>query len=111
MIQRRWQRLVQSSLEWAHRGERSLEDVRGNASRQLLRLPRWCAPTKRCTKTWPPTSTLKQHIPWQIKIAAKIFLKRLPVGYGLWSRLRLFKHGAMESPGYAFDVFCTHFGM
>jgi len=55
--------------------------------------------------------TLKQHIPWQIKIAAKILLKRFPLDYTFWRGLKLFKHGAMDSPEYAFDVFRTHFGM
>jgi hypothetical protein len=53
---------------------------------------------------------LKQHIPWQIKIVAKIILARLPLSYGFWEGLSLFKHGAMEQPEYAFDVFCRHFG-
>jgi hypothetical protein len=52
---------------------------------------------------------IKQHIPWQIKIATKIALTRLPVSYRYWQSFNLFKHGAMEDPEYAFDVFQTHF--
>jgi hypothetical protein len=52
---------------------------------------------------------LKQHIPWQVKIVAKIILARLPLSYGFWEWLSLFKHGEMERPEYAFQVFCRHF--
>ncbi|WP_439814318.1 methyltransferase domain-containing protein [Zavarzinia sp. CC-PAN008] len=45
---------------------------------------------------------------WPAKIAAKIVLSRLPVGYGLWQRLSLFRHGAMDDPAYAIRVFETH---
>ena len=48
-------------------------------------------------------------LPWQLKIAAKIVLSRLPLGYGAWSRLRLFRHGAMDDPSYAFETFREHF--
>ncbi len=55
-------------------------------------------------------SNLKQHIPWQAKIVAKIILTRLPLDYGFWERVSLFKHGAMEDPEYAYGVFRRHFG-
>ena len=55
------------------------------------------------------TLTLKRHIPWQVKIGAKMLLARLPIGYRIWRRLNLFKHGAMERPEYAFDVFHNHY--
>jgi SAM-dependent methyltransferase len=52
---------------------------------------------------------IKTRIPWQAKIAAKILLARLPVGYGVWRRLRLFRRGRMERPDYAYRVFRRHF--
>jgi Methyltransferase domain len=52
---------------------------------------------------------LKRHIPWRVKIAAKVVLARLPVDYSFWERLSLFKHGPMEQPEYAFQIFCRHF--
>jgi SAM-dependent methyltransferase len=52
---------------------------------------------------------LKDHIPWYAKMGGKIALSRLPVRYALWRRLSCFKHGAMEDPGYARDVFMRHF--
>ncbi len=36
-------------------------------------------------------------------------LSRLPVSYTGWRRLGIFKHGAMERPEYAFEVFAQHF--
>ena len=48
-------------------------------------------------------------ISWRVKIAAKIVLARLPVSYTTWSRLNLFKHGAMQNVGYARSVFERHF--
>lgn len=47
-------------------------------------------------------------MPWQLKIGAKIILARLPLPYGLWSRLNLFKHGAMKDPAYARGIFSRH---
>jgi SAM-dependent methyltransferase len=48
-------------------------------------------------------------IPWQAKLAAKMVLSRLPVGYGTWRRLSIFRHGAMDDPAYALAVFERHF--
>ncbi|MGH2507673.1 MAG: methyltransferase, partial [Ktedonobacteraceae bacterium] len=53
--------------------------------------------------------SIKQYLPWQVKIAAKIILSRIPSGYHFWQRLNLFKHGGMEQPEYALSVFLTHF--
>ncbi len=52
---------------------------------------------------------LKQHVPWQIKIVAKIMLARLPLSYSFWQRLSIFKHGT-KRPEYAFEALCRHFG-
>lgn len=53
-------------------------------------------------------SGLKLRLPWWSKIAAKLVLSRLPARYHLWQRLNLFKHGSMEDPSYAWDVFARH---
>jgi hypothetical protein len=46
--------------------------------------------------------------PWRLKLAAKLVLARLPVEYGTWSRMTLFKHGTMDEPDYAEGVFRRH---
>jgi SAM-dependent methyltransferase len=53
--------------------------------------------------------SLSTAIPWQAKIAAKLVLSRLPLDYRAWQRLRLFRHGRMDQPSYALDVFENHF--
>lgn len=52
---------------------------------------------------------IKQRLPWWVKIAVKVILSRIPSGYRMWQRLNLFKHGGMEQPQYAMQVFTTHF--
>lgn len=47
-------------------------------------------------------------IPWQIKIILKIVLSCIPVNYGVWRHF-LFKHGDMETPSYAYNIFQRHF--
>lgn len=46
---------------------------------------------------------------WRLRIAAKLVLSRLPVGYGFWRQRNLFRHGKMDDPGYATRVFATHY--
>lgn len=53
--------------------------------------------------------SLKKHLPWQVKIAAKIVLSRLSTGYRIWQRIGLFKHGQMEDPSYALSCYETHY--
>ena len=52
---------------------------------------------------------LKTRISWRVKVAAKLALSQLPIGYGFWKRLGLFQHGHMEQPDYACGVFKKHF--
>lgn len=54
--------------------------------------------------------SIKQHIPWRVKICVKIILSRLPFPYRVWQRLNLFKNGGMERPQYALGVFTEHLG-
>ncbi len=48
-------------------------------------------------------------MPWWLRIGAKLLLARIPVGYALWQRLKLFRHGAMDDVGYALGSFRGHF--
>jgi SAM-dependent methyltransferase len=50
-----------------------------------------------------------QSVPWQLKIAAKIVLARLPLSYHFWEKIGLFKHGGMERPEYALRIFRRHY--
>lgn len=52
---------------------------------------------------------IKNKIPWQAKIAAKLILSRIPVAYSFWRRIALFQHGQMEQPVYAYGVLRKHF--
>lgn len=56
-----------------------------------------------------PLNSIAKQAPWWGKIAAKVLLAHLPVDYETWKRLRLFQHGAMEQPTYAYGVFKKHF--
>ncbi len=48
---------------------------------------------------------LKAAVPWWAKIALKLCLSRLPLGYGIWSRLNLFRHGSMDDPRTALATY------
>jgi|ERR1700722_11101776 len=50
-----------------------------------------------------------QHVPWQLKIAAKVILSRVPVSHRLLNKAGIFKTNAMENAGYAIGVFHRHF--
>ncbi len=53
-------------------------------------------------------ATIHTLVPWWAKIAAKMTLARLPIPMRAWHRLGLFVPGFMRDPGYAIDVFETH---
>ena len=46
---------------------------------------------------------------WRLKIFAKIVFSRLPVNYELWKRIAIFRHGDMDNPEYAYNVFHKHY--
>lgn len=45
---------------------------------------------------------------WRTKIFAKLILSSLPFDYRLWSKIGLFRHGAMDDYSYAWSVLKTH---
>jgi len=49
------------------------------------------------------------RVPWQLKIAAKIVLARLPLSYHFWEKTGLFKQGGMDRPDYALTMFRWRF--
>jgi SAM-dependent methyltransferase len=52
--------------------------------------------------------SLRQKIPWQLRIAAKLILSKLPFSYAQWSKIGLFRHGQMDSYNYAWSVLSRH---
>ncbi|MDW8444367.1 MAG: methyltransferase domain-containing protein [Acetobacteraceae bacterium] len=54
---------------------------------------------------------LKAAVPWWGKIAAKLVLSRLPLGYQAWARANLFRHGTMDQPEQALSVFARIHGI
>lgn len=51
---------------------------------------------------------VKQFVPWWARIGAKVVLSRLPLGYGFWRQIGLFKLGQMHQAEYALGVFEGH---
>ena len=52
--------------------------------------------------------SLRNKIPWQLKIVAKLILSKLPFSYSQWSKIGLFRHGKMDSFNYAWNVLSRH---
>lgn len=49
------------------------------------------------------------RLPWWVKLGAKLALARLPVPYGLWRRIGLFRHGEMNVPTCAVKTFDAYY--
>ena len=52
--------------------------------------------------------SVKEVVPWWLKIGAKIALARLPIPYAFWKRLGLFEHGDTNQPQRALETFLEH---
>jgi len=52
---------------------------------------------------------LMSQLPWWVKMGAKLGLARLPVPYGFWKRIGIFRHGEMMVPERAISAFESHF--
>ena len=50
-----------------------------------------------------------QHLPWQLRIAAKVILSHVPISHRLLNKAGIFTTNEMENPGYAVEVFRRHF--
>ena len=51
---------------------------------------------------------MKALLPWWFKLIAKMVLSRLPMGYGFWRTLGIFRHGDMDNASYVLGVFNEH---
>ncbi len=49
-------------------------------------------------------STIKSSLLWWAKIGAKLILSNLPMAYVFWQGMGLFRHGHMDTAGYALGV-------
>jgi len=49
-------------------------------------------------------SQLSLAVPWWGKLAAKVIISRLPIGYKIWKALHVFECGQMDDPSYAYGV-------
>ena len=56
-------------------------------------------------------SQIKKALPWWLKLTAKLFLARLPLGYRFWKKLGVFEHGLMNQPRACFETFRTHLAL
>ena len=52
---------------------------------------------------------IASKLPWQVKLLAKLMLARLPIPYGFWRSMGLFRHGEMNQPQRAVDTFHRYF--
>lgn len=52
---------------------------------------------------------MKKFFPWWAKIIIKIILSRIPLHYGFFAKIGVFRHGKMDDAGYALQVFRRHF--
>jgi len=49
--------------------------------------------------------SVKEVVPWWIKISVKIVLARLPISNVVWKRLGIFEHGDINQPQRALEIF------
>ena len=52
---------------------------------------------------------MKRFFPWWAKMIVKVMLSRMPLQYGFFAKVGLFRHGQMDNPSYALQVFRKHF--
>lgn len=53
-------------------------------------------------------TTIKSGLRWWSKIGAKLILSRVPMAYGFWQGVGLFRHGYLNTASYALGVFGAH---
>jgi len=52
---------------------------------------------------------MKRIIPWWVRIIVKVVLSRMPIHYSFFANVGLFRHGKMDNPMYAIEVFNKHY--
>jgi predicted SAM-dependent methyltransferase len=56
-----------------------------------------------------PFKSIKEIMPWWLKIGFKIVIYRLPIGDKFWKSIGFFQYDQMEVPEYAYNAFQEHF--
>lgn len=64
---------------------------------------------KKFFKNYIPFKTIKEMMPWWLKVGSKIFIYRLPITDQFWKSIGFFQYDQMEIPEYAYQVFQGHF--
>jgi predicted SAM-dependent methyltransferase len=56
-----------------------------------------------------PFKSIKEIMPWWLKVGSKIFIYRLPITDQFWKSIGFFQYDQMEIPEYAYRAFQQHF--
>lgn len=56
-----------------------------------------------------PFKSIKDVMPWWMKVGFKMVIYRLPIGDKFWKSIGFFQHDQMEVPEYAYQAFQKHF--
>lgn len=64
---------------------------------------------KKFFKHYIPFKSIKEMMPWWLKVGSKIFIYRLPITDQFWKSIGFFQYDQMEIPKYAYQVFQGHF--
>jgi len=64
---------------------------------------------KEFIKNYVPFKSIKEVMPWWLKVGSKMAIYRLPVGDKFWKSIGFFQYDQMEVPEYAHQVFAGHF--
>ena len=56
-----------------------------------------------------PLQQIRKRTPWYLKFGVKIVRGLLPLNYNLFAKMGFFRHGKMDNPSYAIEIFNKHF--
>ncbi|MEL6928117.1 MAG: methyltransferase domain-containing protein, partial [Cyanobacteria bacterium J06600_6] len=64
---------------------------------------------KEFIKNYVPFKSIKDVMPWWLKVGSKMIIYRLPIGDKFWKSIGFFQYDQMEVPEYAYQAFKEHF--
>ena len=64
---------------------------------------------KEFVKNYIPFKSIKEVMPWWLKVGSKMVIYRLPIGDKFWKSIGFFQYDQMEVPEYAYRAFENHF--